>query len=313
MRDHKTIDDYGENLLGVWEMFPKMLSSFDKYEVGVTFATVGFLFASNKEELLKYSPESKPLYTEPDLSPYNGHFELVKASEKDDKYHFASELIAMIRKYPAHEIATHTFSHYYCNSGGQTIEDFRRDIKAAIAIADKDGIRLESLVFPRNMYNREYISVCEENGISAYRGNEEVWFHEAETKTSRIKAISKKGFRLLNSYINIAGHHCYSLDEIARERPYNIPSSRFLRPYSNKLKLFEGLRKKRILNSMTYAAKNNLLYHLWWHPHNFGKDQDQNLALLEEILAHYKYLNNKYSFTSITMGDLAKQFDEQNG
>jgi len=312
MRDHKTIDDYGENLLGVWEMFPKMLSLFDKYDVGVTFATVGFLFATNKEELLQFSPASKPRYKDANLSPYNGHFELVQATEKDDKYHFASELISMIRKHPAHEMATHTFSHYYCNSAGQTIEDFGKDIKAAIAIADKDGIQLESLVFPRNMYNEAYISVCEENGISSYRGNEEVWFHKAETKTSRIKAISKKGFRLLNSYLNISGHHCYSLDEMSRERPYNIPASRFLRPYSAKLKLFEGLRKSRILKSMTYAAKNNLMFHLWWHPHNFGTHQDENLALLEEILAHYKNLNSKYGFASITMGDLAKQFDKKN-
>ena len=313
MRDHKTIEDYGENILGVWEVFPKMLSLFEKYGVGVTFATVGFLFASNKEELLEYSPKIKPEYKEANLSPYNGHFDLVKVTEKDDKYHFASELISMIRKYPGHEIATHTYSHYYCNSAGQTIEDFRRDIKAAITLANRDGLKLMSLVFPRNMFNEEYIRVCEEFGISSYRGNEEVWFHKAETKTSRIKGMSKRGFRLLNAYLNISGHHCYSLDEISRERPYNIPSSRFLRPYSAKLRLFEGLRKRRILKSMTYAAKNNLMYHLWWHPHNFGKDQNENLGLLEDILAHYKKLNNTYSFTSITMADLAKQFDKKNG
>ena len=313
MRDHKSIADYGDNLLGVWEVFPKMLALFNKYEVGATFATVGFLFASKKEELLQFAPRIEPKYKEANLSPYNGHFDQVKASEEEDKYHFASSLIKMIKKYPIHEIATHTYSHYYCNSAGQTIDDFRRDIKAAIEIAERDGIKLESLVFPRNMYNEQYIRVCEENGISSYRGNEEVWFHKAATKTSKIKAVSKKGFRLLNSYFNIAGHHCYSVEELSKERPYNIPSSRFLRPYSSKLKVFEGLRKRRIKNSMTYAAKNNLLYHLWWHPHNFGKDQEENLALLEDILAHYKVLNTKYGFSSITMGNLAKQFDQKNG
>lgn len=311
MRDHKTIDDYGENILGVWEVIPRMLELFDKYDVAATFATVGFLFASKKEELLQFAPEVKPEYKNANLSPYNGHFDHVKDSENDDKYHFASELIDMIRKYPSHEMATHTFSHYYCNSEGQTIDDFRRDIQAAIAIANRDGIKLQSLVFPRNMFNEEYIRVCDENGISSYRGNEEVWFHKSESKTSKIKGISMRGFRLLNSYLNISGHHCYSDEEMSRERPYNIPSSRFLRPYSPSLKLFEGLRKKRILNSMTHAAKRNLMYHLWWHPHNFGKDQDKNFELLEAILAHYKKLNAKYGFSSVTMGALAEQMDRQ--
>ncbi|MEX0290753.1 MAG: polysaccharide deacetylase family protein [Flavobacteriaceae bacterium] len=313
MRDHKTIEDYGENILGVWDVVPRMLKLFDKYDVAATFATVGFLFASKKEELLEFSPQIKPGYSNINLSPYNGHFDLVKDSESEDRYHFASELIALIRQYPAQEIATHTYSHYYCNSDGQTIEDFRRDIEAAIAIANRDGIRIQSLVFPRNMFNEEYIRVCEENGISSYRGNEEVWFHKSEGKTSKIKGMSMRGFRLLNSYLNISGHHCYTYEEMAAERPYNIPSSRFLRPYSSRLRFFEGLRKKRILKSMTYAAKRNLMFHLWWHPHNFGKDQEENFALLEAILKHYKELNAKYGFTSITMGALAEEMDRNNG
>ena|GEM_PF-6961988 len=56
---------------------------------------------------------------------------------------------------------------------------------------------------------------------------------------------------------------------------------------------------------MTYAAKHNKVYHLWWHPHNFGINQDQNFAFLEKILKHYDYLNKRYGFFSITMSDLA--------
>ena len=58
---------------------------------------------------------------------------------------------------------------------------------------------------------------------------------------------------------------------------------------------------------MTHAAKNNLMYHLWWHPHNFGVDQDENFKFLEEILKHYQYLNKKYNFESITMSNLANE------
>src|SRR5690606_31600804 len=112
MRDKKTIEDYGANILGVWEVMPKLLNLFDEFEISATFATVGFLFASTKKEILNYSPGIKPNYLDSNLSPYNGHFDQVKETEAEDKYHFASELIELIKKYPSHEIATHTFSHY---------------------------------------------------------------------------------------------------------------------------------------------------------------------------------------------------------
>src|SRR5690606_21194336 len=198
MRDKKTIVDYGENILGVWEVMPKLLQLFEEFEVSVTFATVGFLFASNKDELLKYVPEIKPAYSNSNLSPYNGHFDLVKETEAEDKYHFASELIALIRKYPAHEIATHTFSHYYCIAEGQTIEDSRRDIEAAIKIAKDNDVVIKSLVFPRNMLNEQYIKVCEEYGITSYRGNELSWCYKAESKMSGLKEITKRFWRIMD-------------------------------------------------------------------------------------------------------------------
>ena len=70
--------------------------------------------------------------------------------------------------------------------------------------------------------------------------------------------------------------------------PVDIPSSRFLRPFSKKAKMFEGLRLHRINSGMTYAAKNNFSYHLWWHPHNFGINKNENFEFLEKILEHYK-------------------------
>jgi hypothetical protein len=54
---------------------------------------------------------------------------------------------------------------------------------------------------------------------------------------------------------------------------------------------------------MTHAAKNNLTYHLWWHPHNFSINQDENFSF-RKILTHYEILNTKYNFQS-TMSTLA--------
>jgi hypothetical protein len=56
---------------------------------------------------------------------------------------------------------------------------------------------------------------------------------------------------------------------------------------------------------MTYAAKNGEVFHLWWHPHNFGVNKMENLDFLMKILKHYKYLNQKYEFQNVTMNELS--------
>ncbi len=89
--------------------------------------------------------------------------------------------------------------------------------------------------------------------------------------------------------------------------PFNISSSRFLSPYSSRLQSLEMLRLRRILLAMTYAAKQGLVYHLWWHPHNFGIRRKENLLFLQKILEHYSYLQTTYSMESLSMGELANK------
>lgn len=309
VRDKKTIDSYGTNIKNVWDALPKTLEIFKENKISATFATVGFLFASNKNELNNFFPELKPKYIDKNLSPYNGHLNLVKENESLDKYHYASELIKLIGEYSNQEIGSHTFSHYYCLENGQNINEFKEDMQAAIKIANNKNITLNSLVFPRNQFNKEYIKVCKNLNISSYRGNEKNWIYNASKGKDESKV--KRLFRLLDSYINISGYNTYKLNEVSKEYPYNIPSSRFLRPYSKKFKYFEKIRLKRILKAMTFAAKNNELFHLWWHPHNFGSNQKENFGILNKILKHYQILNEKYNFESINMSNLADELKNE--
>jgi peptidoglycan/xylan/chitin deacetylase (PgdA/CDA1 family) len=304
IRDKKDKITYANNIIGVHKVVPKLLEVFRKYNIKATFSTVGLLFFENKQELLANIPEKKPLYNNPNLSPYNGYFDILGNDFKSDLYHFAPILIKEIQRYPEHEIGTHTFSHYYCLEPGQTIETFKEDIKSAISIAEKYNLNLTSLVFPRNQFNDDYINICLELGIICYRGNEHSWLYKA--KDGENETYLRRAFRLLDAYVNLSGHNCYSDQYLKSKIPVDIPSSRFLRPFSRKLKPLDALRLHRIKTGMNYAAKNNLTYHIWWHPHNFGINQHENFEFLEKILQHYIYLNNKYNFQSITMSNLAK-------
>ncbi|WP_262147999.1 polysaccharide deacetylase family protein [Chryseobacterium foetidum] len=304
MRDIEDIASYGKSILAVHDIIPKLLNIFTKYGISATFSTVGFLFFEKKEDLIANIPSVIPDYEDQNLSPYLGYFDVVGENYLQDRYHFAQDLIREIQKYPQHEIGTHTFSHYYCLEPGQTTEAFNEDLKSAASIAKKYNINLTSLVFPRNQFNEEYLKLCTENGILCYRGNERSWIYKAKSREN--ENLFRRGVRFLDAYFNISGHNCYSDRELKGKLPLDIPSSRFLRPFSENIQFLEGLRLKRIKTGMTHAAKNNLTYHLWWHPHNFGLNQEENFKFLEEILMHYQYLNSKYDFESYTMTALAK-------
>ena len=304
VRDVATAQTYGDSIKGVHVALPKILEYFKNYNIRGTFAIVGLLFFETKQELLNNLPNAKPAYKDSNLSPYGDYItDNVGIDGESDHYHFAPHLIELIKNTPNQEIATHTFSHFYCLEEGQTVEDFSQDLKAAIDIANEKDITITSIVFPRNQTNNNYLVVCANMGITNYRSNEDSWIYSAQTMAN--ESLLRRCFRLIDTYFNISGHHCYT-DEYMQNSPIiNIPSSRFLRPYSSRLKLLEPLRLRRIKKSMTYAAKNRLLYLLWWHPHNFGVNHEQNFSFLEKILQHYACLNKKYGFTSYTMSGTA--------
>lgn len=301
--DSLPLEKYRQNLLGEKTAIPKILEIFKNYGIHATWATVGFLFAKSKFELKAYIPKNTPTYANTKYSPY-AFFSQIGNSEQEDPLHFAPSLIEQILNTPNQEIATHTFCHYYCLEKGQTKEQFFEDLRAAIAIAKPFGVTFQSIVFPRNQYNKEYLPVLQTLGIKNFRGVEASYIYQAKNFQDETSPLRRLG-RLADSYFNFTGHHTYN--HLQKESGVlNIPSSRFLRPFSPGLKFLERLKIRRILKSMTYAAKNNQLYHLWWHPHNFGVNQEQNFAQLKTILDHFAHLQNRYGMVSLNMAEAAK-------
>jgi hypothetical protein len=302
MRDVISLADYQQHLVGVVQAIPAILELFKQHKIHATWATVGFLYFANSQQLIANFPPHLPNYDLAELSPYHYLKNLNQALEP--KLHFSPELIELIKTYSGQEIGTHTFSHYYCLEAGQTEQQFKADLDAAILTACQTNIATQSLVFPRNQCNPAYLQAIADSGIICYRGNECSPIYNSPTGNGN--STSKRLLRLLDSYINISGHNCTSWSQLQSQYPINIPSSRFLRPYSAKLKYLDGLRLSRITSGLKYAAKNNLVYHLWWHPHNFGDNLAENLDFLAKILQTYQQLNTQYQMQSLNMGEIAE-------
>lgn len=297
--------NYDENILGAREAIPKMLSVFERYNIHVTWAIVGALFAEKREDLLRIvdnyfsSPEEREV-----MVSFIDECENLKEDEKSDPTHFALSLIKEIKRANNQEIGLHTFSHFFCLDNVDNNDFLKKDTLAALELMHTQGVYPTSFVFPKNQFTSNVLTDLYNAGLRNFRGNEaHVLYKES---SSAKETIFRRMLRLIDSYYNISGYHTYTLDSCFEGQMFNIPSSRFLRPYCRSLRLFEKAKIARIKNAMTYASKHGEIYHLWFHPHNFGKNTNENMDNLKEICEHFQYLQKKYGFISCTMSETMK-------
>jgi PST family polysaccharide transporter len=284
------------------EVVYRLLTLFDEFDIAATWAAVGFLFAKTRNELNAYTPIMKPTYQDAGLYPYQ---EPVGTNEEADPLHYAPSLLAAISSHPRQEIATHTFSHYYCLESGQTKAQFDADIASAIDIARKYNLKISSIVFPRNQCNPDYFDVLKKYGIICYRGNESAWMYRGLPRRHR-QTVTARASRLVDSYINVTGDNLKGWHEIVGENGLcNVPSSRYLRPHLPALHGLDSLRLKRITDSIQLAATEKKVFHLWWHPHDFGLYIEENFAFLRKIMEAYVTCRDRHGMRSLSMAETA--------
>jgi hypothetical protein len=297
-RDVATRASYGANVLGARQAIPTMLDLFHRRSIRATWAVVGLLLCECKDELLARLPAMRPTYANPARSTY-AYLDEVGADERSDPYYFGASLAKLIAACPGQEIATHTFSHYYCLEEGQTVDQFKADLGCAIDQLSRWGVSCRSIVFPRNQYAEPYLLACREAGLTHFRGKERIFFYGENARDTAILRLC----RLADAYVNLSGANapppsraCGSL--------VNVASSRFLRPYSRPVSGLDGLRLRRIERAMHSAAESGGTFHLWWHPHNFGRDLQANMAFLDRILDCHQRLADAFGMQSKTMCEL---------
>ncbi len=306
VRDIATRDSYGRNVLGVRRAIPALLEMFDRRGIHATWAIVGFLLCETKDDLLARLPSHPPSYSNATLSTYT-YLDEVGSDERSDPYYFGASLARQIAACPGQEIGTHTFSHYYCLEHGQTLDQFKADLQCAIGQLEEWGIRCRSIVFPRNQYSEDHLSVCFDLGITRFRGNEQAWFARPVPYAGEFKI--RRMCRLIDAYIDVAGQHVARPTKNSSHLT-NVASSRFLRPYNKRVGLLDGLRMRRITGAMQTAAVTGETFHLWWHPHNFGINLDANMAFLTNIIDYYEQLASELGMQNKTMADVDGNADE---
>lgn len=292
---------YRENLRGARRAIPGILALMKEFRVAATWASVGFLFAESRDELRRYLPAIRPEYRRAPLNPYEDFGDGTRA---EDELRYAPDLLAQIADTPLQEIGSHTFSHFYCLEPGQTKEAFRADLEAAVALADRRGWKLRSLVFPRNQVNLSYLGVLRELDFVAYRGNEAGWMFDPRPEQRRRPWL--RGARWLDNYVSSPQRGVTPWEELpAGDGLADIRGSLFLRPYSERWKELESMRLQRIARAIRRAARSGQMFHLWWHPHNFGRHIDENLNFLRRVFEVVSDCRERYQLRSLSMEQAA--------
>jgi peptidoglycan/xylan/chitin deacetylase (PgdA/CDA1 family) len=307
MRDHVRRDSPAfADLAASRQVVTDLAALFARRGIRATWATVGFLFASTGEELTGYLPAVRPRYRSPALDPYT---ETWGKDESSAPEQLAGSLVGMLAGTPGQEVASHTFSHFYCLEEGQHEADLRADLAAAQAIAHRHGTELTSLVLPRNQWNPRYARAVRESGFNCIRGPQPSWSHRAQRGDDQ-SAVTRAG-RLVDTYAGVTPPPTTAWPAVRGDDGLaDIPASAFLRPYSPRRRHLEPLRKRRLVTGMRDAARRRRIFHLWWHPHNFARHPDASFALLEQLLDEFDRLAAQEGMQSMSMRDVASSVAE---
>jgi peptidoglycan/xylan/chitin deacetylase (PgdA/CDA1 family) len=302
VRDHRSTADYGDAVLGVRQALPALLRLFQTHGIQATWATVGLLFARDRREMLAHCPALEPGYRHRDLSPYDAIRSGIGASEADDPWHYGRSLVDQVMAVEGQELATHTFSHFYCMEEGPGMAAFEADLQAATGIMAGAGVRPRSIVFPRNQMTDAHVQACARQGILSFRGNPHSYAYRARSGDDNGPLV--RGLRLLDASFPLTGSHAYRRPEQVGGC-VDVRASRFFRPYSPRMGALNDLHVRRIVHEMTQAARTGEVYHLWWHPHNFGRHTERQLARLGTILLAFRRLADTHGMRSQTMAGCA--------
>ena len=262
VRDHADKNSYGENIRGARDAIPRP-RSISENDIKATWATVGFLFCEDKEELMASLPETRANYNQADYPIMNTSMRL----EKTKRMIRITSLPLWFRLSPILPVRKSARTRCRISTVlkmGQRQKAFEADIVAARQLAERRGIYAEVYRVSQDQYAPEHLAICE-RGLTTYRGNPSGWAYRAGKGTEQTKW--RRALRLLDAHTSALAR-----TRSSRLAGYRKTCPRVGRPCAGQLAPFHPLHVATIKRGMTQAAKSGTGYHLWWHPHNFGRD-----------------------------------------
>ncbi|WP_025835231.1 polysaccharide deacetylase family protein [Bacteroides stercorirosoris] len=144
--DLSQIEHYKQNLFSAKDALYKIVCLLEKYNMKCTVGYVGAMNHVSQQELYNTNNILIPAYSNHLYASFGSLLPYMNR-ELDERLFLAHQEIEMLQKKANVEVASHTYSHYYCLEEGQTIDDFENDVRMAITNAKNKVLILFLLFF----------------------------------------------------------------------------------------------------------------------------------------------------------------------
>ena len=201
----------------------------------------------------------------------------------------------------SHEIGSHSFSHVEFGRPETTRAVAEAEVEHAVELASRNGVGLESCVFPRNRVGHR--RVLADNGFRCYRGvSPKRWYDGL---------VIRPFGKLLD--------HSLGMTHPPIVEPYTDEYGLVNVPPSIHLYTFEGAPRSVVetvfdapivrqtrLGLDALRERDRGVFHLWLHPNDItGSEDRRRMESIAELLVEYR---QRYGIEIRTMADVARRW-----
>ncbi|MGZ5720629.1 MAG: hypothetical protein ACXWI9_22435 [Burkholderiales bacterium] len=280
------IDAYRENLEAEREVIPTLLHLFTAHRLRATWAAVGAIGCESWDDYFRRAPQA-PKYANSAFAVKQQYADL----DPKGLLHFAPDLMQAILDTPGQALGTHTFSHLFLRERGVTREDAAADLAAAKNLhRERFGSVPLSLVFPRNQ--PAFIDVVRASSIKIWRGNAAAWYYDCED--SEHSGPLPRALKLIDAFNPLTRRAAPLVQDMNRASLFlrlNLPQAAWTLHFHRIRKQLDRLRAGEV-------------FHIWFHPHNLGKDTARRLTRVEQIANLIAERSSAGDLRSCSMEDL---------
>lgn len=261
----------------------RLQNLFDDLRVPVTWAVVGHLLLDDCNGTHPDHPASDDWFAD---DP--------GGTAADDSHRFAPDLVANLRAADVdHEVAIQPFSHAAFDSISR--EQAVAELDASLRAADRQGLDVDSFVFPRNAIDHR--EVLADRGLACYRGPTPS--RRSSTSTDVIDEALDVVFGSTPPVVRPA------IDEHGL---VEVPSSFYLfgidDAYRDAFDRTVGDPiARQVRAGIDDAIRDDAVFHLWLRPDGVADRDD--FERLRKILSYAKWQSLHRDLDLVTMGELA--------
>ncbi len=274
----------------------RLLELFKTYQISATWAVVGHLFL---DQCQKQNGIAHPDVVRPNYKSYAKDWfsEDPATSLSKDPLWYGKDIIEFLKNAtPRQDIGSHSFSHITFDDPGCSVEAAESDVRKCVELARNQGIVLKSFVFPRNKIS--YLSILARYGFTSYR------HHAAHERSSRVKRL----WGLICDMLPLTPPVVSTWKE--RESGLVAIPASFLFRYAHGLSSWipAKMRVIKAKKGLEKAARENKMFHLWFHPIHFAWKGESLFRELEEILKFASQLRDEGRMEIQNMSQVAQSY-----